>query len=76
MTKKRLKILQRENNKIEILETIQKILNGNFDNLDIIKMRGYEKHYRCRIGKIRIIFYEQNGKYFVDKIGYRGDIYK
>lgn len=39
MTKKRLKILQRENNKIEILETIQKILNWNFDNLD----RWYEK---------------------------------
>jgi len=76
MTKKWLKIIQRENNKIEILKTIKQILDWNFDDLDIIKMKWYENHYRCRIWKIRIIFYEKNWKYFVDKVGYRWDVYK
>ena len=76
MTKKWLKIIQRENNKIEILKIIKQILDWNFDDLDIIKMKWYEHHYRCRIWKIRIIFYEKKWKYFVDKVGYRWDVYK
>ena len=76
MTKKWLKIIKRENNKTEVLETIKLILTWNLDDLDIIKMKWYESHYRCRIWKIRIIFYERNWKYFVDKVGYRWDVYK
>ena len=76
MTKKWLKILQRENNKEEILRIILLICDWNWDGLDIIKMKWTENYFRCRIWKIRIIFFEQNGKYFVDKIWYRWDVYK
>lgn len=76
MTKKWIKILQKENNKKEILKTIELLLTWNFDWLDVIKMKWLENYYRCRIWKIRIIFFENNWKYYVDKIWYRWDIYK
>jgi len=76
MTKKWLKILQKENNRLEILENIKQILEWDFNNLDIIKMKWYDNYFRCRIWKIRIVFFEKDWKYFVDKIGYRGDVYK
>lgn len=53
-----------------------KIINGDFIWLDIVKMKWKIGYYRCRIGKIRIIFFEKESKYFVEKIGYRWDVYK
>lgn len=76
MTAKRLKTLKKENNKEEILASINKIINGDFIWLDIVKMKWKIGYYRCRIGKIRIIFFEKESKYFVEKIGYRWDVYK
>ncbi len=76
MTKKWLKILQKENNKEEILKIIQQILTWDWDGLDIIKMKWKDLYYRCRIWKIRIVFFEKDWKYFVDKVGYRWDVYK
>ena len=76
MTKKRLKILQKENNREEILVSIKKILEGDFEWLDIIRMNWTDNYFRCRIWKIRIIFYKSNWKFFVDKVWYRWDIYK
>lgn len=76
MTSKWLKILKRENNKEEILSIVWQILTWDFKWLDIIKIKWKINYFRCRIWKIRIIFYEQNNKYYVDKIGYRWDVYK
>ncbi len=76
MTSKWLKILKRENNKEEILSIVWQILTWNFEWLDVIKIKWKVNYFRCRIWKIRIIFYEQNNKYYVDKIWYRWDVYK
>lgn len=76
MTKKWIKILKKENNKEEILAIVNQLLTWDFDWLDVIKMQWTNNYYRCRIGKIRIIFFSENGKYYVDKIWYRGDVYK
>ncbi len=76
MTKKWLKILKKENNREEILIIIRQLLTWNFYDLDVIKLRWTNNYYRCRIWKIRIIFFEESWRYFVDKIWYRWDIYK
>ncbi|MEK6545735.1 MAG: hypothetical protein AABZ28_04315 [Nitrospinota bacterium] len=66
----------------EILSLIQKFINyskGSDENIDVKKMKGKWKGcHRIKIGKIRIIlkvnFKEQT--IFVDRIDYRGSVYK
>ena len=66
----------------EILSLIQKFINyskGSDENIDVKKLKGKWKGYhRIKIGKIRIIlkvdFKEHS--FFVDKIDYRGNVYK
>ncbi len=76
MTQKWIKVLQRENNKEEILKIIQRIIIWDIEWLDIIKMKWKNNYFRCRIWKIRIIFFQKDWLFFVDKIGYRWDVYK
>jgi len=76
MVQKWIKFVRKENNKVLILETISQILSGNFSWLDIIKVSWKQWYYRCRIWKIRIIFFEKNWEYYVSGVWYRGDIYK
>ena len=76
MVVKWLKIVKKENNKEEILRVISKILDWDFDWLDIISMSGKKWYFRCRIWKIRIIFFKKDWKYYVDWVWYRWDIYK
>jgi mRNA-degrading endonuclease RelE of RelBE toxin-antitoxin system len=45
-------------------------------NLDIIKLSGtLKKYYRIRIGKIRFLFYEENGFLIISRVDFRGKIY-
>ena len=76
MVQKRLKIINKSGKRDELLVVVAKVLDWNRDDLDIKKMDGSKNYYRCRIGKIRIIFFEENGQYYIDKVWYRGDIYK
>ena len=39
-------------------------------------MSGKKWYFRCRIWKIRIIFFNKDWKYYVDWVWYRWDIYK
>ncbi|MDI6734972.1 MAG: type II toxin-antitoxin system RelE/ParE family toxin [bacterium] len=65
-----------------ILLFINKFINyskGLDENIDVKKMKGkWKGYYRIKIGKIRMIlkpeFKEQ--KVFVDRIDYRGSVYK
>jgi len=42
--------------KIKILEAIDCILAGNIVLLDIIKLKGFDNHFRVRVGNYRIKF--------------------
>ena len=76
MVEKRLKIVNKSWMKEELLSAIKKIISKDFNWLDIKQLSGKKWYYRCRIGKLRIIFFEKNGDFYVDKVGYRWDIYK
>ncbi|MCX7914121.1 MAG: hypothetical protein N2511_06005 [Thermodesulfovibrionales bacterium] len=66
----------------EIREEIKKFIQrirGEQINIDIKKLKGeWEGYYRIRKGKIRIILIidKENKVVFIDKIDYRGEIYK
>jgi mRNA interferase RelE/StbE len=54
-------------------------LQGKEEKVDIKKMRGeWKDYFRLRVGKIRIIFKIdfEHRKIFVDRIDFRGDVYK
>jgi mRNA-degrading endonuclease RelE of RelBE toxin-antitoxin system len=48
------KLSAKEKIKVKIL--LEKILSGNFSNVDIKKLKGRDDIYRIRQGKLRIIF--------------------
>lgn len=78
MVKKWIKQLQNLSPKEEsiMFGIINKIVNGDFSDLDIKKLQWYDDMYRCRIGKYRIIFKNNNGSYEIRWLGPRGDVYK
>lgn len=54
-------------------------LEGKKEKVDLKKMKGeWKDFFRMRAGKIRIIFKIdfENRKIFVDRIDFRGDVYK
>ncbi len=73
-----MKFLLKLNLKQQILlkEIIDKILSWNIKTLDIKKISWKSNYFRCRIWQIRIIFYEENWKYFIFDIDFRWRIYK
>jgi len=76
------KFIEKQNIRVEVREELGKFfmkMKGENINLDLKKLSGeWEGYYRLRKGRIRIIF-EPNRIYkvlFVDRIDFRGDVYK
>lgn len=44
--------------------------------LDIKKLKGYENHYRIRVGDYRILFFRELGTAKVYDVSHRNDVYK
>ena len=76
MVEKWLKLVNKSGRKEDLLVTIDKIIKKDFVGLDIVLMENQKWYYRCRVGKLRIIFFEKNGLFYVDKVWYRWDVYK
>lgn len=76
MVERRLKIVNKSGRKEDVLSAIAKIMKNDFAGLDIVQMENKKWYYRCRVGKIRIVFFEKNGIFYIDKVGYRWDVYK
>ena len=76
------KFIQKHNIQVEVREELKKFLiriKGEDVNIDLKKLEGkWEGYYRLRKGKIRIIFeVNKNEKVlFVERIDFRGDVYK
>ena len=54
-------------------------MKGEDVNINLKKLVGnWEGYYRIRIGKMRLIFkvHKENKEIFVEKVDYRGDVYK
>ena len=58
-----------------ILEIMQKILNKDFDWLDLIRLKWKDNLFRVRKRKIRIIFSQKNGIINIIDINYWDKIY-
>lgn len=44
--------------------------------LDIKKLKGYDNHYRIRVGDYRILFFRELGTAKVYDVSHRHDVYK
>ncbi len=76
MVEKWLKLVNKSGRKEDLLVTIDKIIKKDFVGLDIVLMENKKWYYRCRVGKLRIIFFEKDGSFYIDKVWYRWDVYK
>ena len=62
--------------RLKLIKAICQIADGDLKNLDIKVLESKYEVYRCRIGKIRILFQKNGNKYQILDVGFRGDIYK
>ncbi len=76
------KFIDKQDVHIEVREELKKFLikmKGGNVNIDLKKLVGdWEGYYRLRKGKLRIIFELNKNErvLFVEKIDFRGDVYK
>ncbi len=78
MTKKRKKKIDAMPSKLreELLIIVQDVIALRLSWYDIISMEWLPWRRRIRKGKIRIIFCKKNGRGEIQKIDFRGDVYK
>lgn len=62
--------------RIRVIKAIYKIGDEELKGLDIVQMSGPHQLYRCRVGKIRIVFQKRPSGNVVMDMGFRGDVYK
>jgi mRNA-degrading endonuclease RelE of RelBE toxin-antitoxin system len=59
--------------KLIVFETIDNVILGRLDNLDVRKLRGKENTFRVRIGRIRVIFVQRENGYEIIDVTNRDD---
>jgi len=72
---KELEKLQKELKDV-IIKKLKLLEQGFSPVLDIKKLKGYQNHYRIRVGKFRILFCMENPNVVVYKIGKRENVYE
>lgn len=61
----------------QILKALDKLAKNELKGLDVKPLSGHDGWYRCRVGKIRIVFVRTKaGKNIVYAVDFRGGIYK
>ena len=60
----------------DITEKLKTLEDWFSYTLDIKKLKGYQNHYRLRIGKFRVLFYLEGSDIIVYKIGGRESVYE
>jgi mRNA-degrading endonuclease RelE of RelBE toxin-antitoxin system len=61
----------------QVAQAVQKIKDNNTSGLDTKPLRGQKEWFRCRIGKIRIVFVKTSaGKNIIYAVDFRGQVYK
>lgn len=73
-----LKFLKRlpKNLRLKVIAAIEKIAANELNKLDIKPLHKDHQLYRCRVGKIRILFQKRKNENHVLDLGFRGDVYK
>jgi len=65
------KLSQKERDKVKII--INKLINNDFNNLDVCKLKNRSDIYRIKSGRIRIIYYLKNNNINILVIERRND---
>jgi len=65
-----------KNLRLKLIDVIDKLASNELENLDINPLSDHYQVYRCRVGKIRVIFRKMGDRNFIMDMGFRGDIYK
>ena len=65
-----------KNLRLKVIKAVENLANNELKNLDIKRLHAPYELYRCRVGKIRILFQKRGDKNFILDIGFRGGIYK
>lgn len=61
---------------LRLITAISRIAKNNLAGLDVKQLEGGSEFYRCRVGKIRIIFAKKEKQNVIIDVGFRGNIYK
>ena len=61
---------------LKLLHAVDRIAKNDLKGLDIKALQGNRDFFRCRIGKLRIIFEKKEGMNIVRDIRFRGGAYK
>jgi mRNA interferase RelE/StbE len=59
--------------RLRMLEIIKDVRDRNNQGLDIKKLKGHDDLYRIRIGRIRIIYFDNGACFEVKHAGWRDD---
>ncbi len=59
----------------KLLPVVWKILRGDLESLDIVKLQWYDNRYRCRVGQVRIIFDHTLDHTIIIDIDFRWNVY-
>lgn len=62
--------------RLKIIKVVEQIAAGKLQNLNIKPLQGQKDFFRCRVGKIRVIFFKSDQGNVIFNIGFRGDVYK
>ena len=62
--------------RLRVIKALYKIGDDNLKGLGVSQMSGAHQLYRCRVGKIRIVFQKTPHGNVVMDLGFRGGIYK
>lgn len=65
-----------KNLRLKVIKAVENLANNKLQNPDIKRLSAPHELYRCRVGKIRILFQKRGNINFVLDISFRGDIYK
>ena len=78
MTKSWMKFLLKLDSKkrFKIRVIIEKILNNDFEGLEVQALLWKQNFYKIRVWKIRVIFIKSEEENIIEDIWYRWDVYK
>ena len=78
MVKSWQKFLKKQNlrSKNRLDNIIDRIISWNYKNLDVIRKKWESNIFRCRVWKIRIIFFDDWDNIIIKEIWNRWNIYK
>ena len=62
--------------RVRVIKALFRIGDNDLKGLDVTQMSGSCALYRCRVGKIRIIFQKREGGNVVMDLGFRGGVYR